>query len=142
MSTSWLPWALGSALFAALTAIFAKLGLQQVDADWATAVRTAMVLALLMGFLTLTGRWAPPKQVPVATWAWLFASAAATAASWLCYYRALQRGPAGAVNAVDKASVVLVALLAVFVLHERPGAREWLGFALVGTGVVLIALKR
>jgi len=140
--SGWLPWALLSALFAAFTALFAKLGLQHVDSDFATMARTAMVLVLLVGFVALTGRWQPPRALSMSTWGWLAASALATAASWVCYYRALKLGPASVINAVDKLSVVIVALLAVALLHERPGAREWLGIALVGAGVVLIALKR
>jgi len=138
----WVAWALLSAVFAAATALCAKLGLQQVDADFATLARTAMVLVLLAALVAATGRWQPPRGLSLSTWGWLLASAMGTAGSWVCYFRALKLGPAGPVNAVDKLSVVLVAIAAAALLHERPGAREWLGIALVGAGVVTIAWRR
>ena len=138
----WLPWALLSAVFAALTAIFAKLGLQQVDSDLATLLRTAMVLVLLAGFVLLVGKWQNPRSLAPTTWAWLLASAVATAASWICYFRALKLGDASPVNAVDKLSLVLVAVFAFVFLHERLKGLDWLGVGLVSAGVLLLALKR
>lgn len=138
----WLFWALLSALFAALTAVFAKAGLQQVDADFATLVRTAFVLVLLTGFVFAMGKWQRPASLSAATWGWLLASAMATGASWVCYFRALKLGEASKVNAVDKLSLVLVAVFALVFLHERLNSREWLGVGLVSAGVLLLALKR
>jgi transporter family protein len=138
----WLPWALLSAVFAALTAVFAKAGLQQVDSDLATLLRTAMVLVLLVGFVLMAGKWQNPMSLTPTTWAWLMASALATAASWVCYFRALKIGDASPVNAVDKLSLVLVAVFAFVFLHERLNSREWVGVGLVSAGVLLLALKR
>lgn len=138
----WLPWALLSAAFAALTAIFAKLGLQQVDADFAMLLRTVAIVAVLGAFVAATGKWSNPLALPGKTLLWLLLSALATGASWLCYFRALQRGPAAQVAPVDKLSVVLVAVFAVAFLHERLAWREWLGVAMIGGGVLLMAIKR
>ena len=138
----WLPWALLSAAFAALTAIFAKLGLQQVDADLAMLLRTIAIVAVLGLFVAATGKWSNPLALPGRTLLWLLLSALATGASWLCYFRALHRGPASQVAPVDKLSVVLVAVFAFAFLHERLAWREWLGVAMIGGGVLLMALKR
>ncbi|MGE8213578.1 MAG: EamA family transporter [Stenotrophomonas sp.] len=138
----WLPWALLSAAFAALTAIFAKLGLQNIDSDMAMLVRTIIISIVLAMFVAATGKWANPLQIPGTTLGWLLLSALATGASWLCYFRALQTGPASQVAPVDKLSVVLVAVFAAFFLHERLAWREWLGVAMIGGGVLLMALKR
>ncbi|KQO02214.1 MULTISPECIES: EamA family transporter [Stenotrophomonas] len=138
----WLPWALLSAAFAALTAIFAKLGLQQVDSDLAMLLRTVAIVAVLGLFVAATGKWSNPLALPGKTLLWLLLSALATGASWLCYFRALQRGPASQVAPVDKLSVVLVAVFAFAFLHERLAWREWLGVAMIGGGVLLMALKR
>ncbi|WP_313231541.1 EamA family transporter [Stenotrophomonas acidaminiphila] len=138
----WLPWALLSAAFAALTAIFARLGLQQVDADLAMLLRTIAIVAVLSLFVAATGKWSSPLALPGRTLLWLLLSALATGASWLCYFRALQRGPASQVAPVDKLSVVLVAVFAFAFLHERLAWREWLGVAMIGGGVLLMALKR
>lgn len=138
----WLPWALLSAVFAALTAIFAKLGLQGIDSDMATLLRTALITVLLALFVTATGKWSNPAQLPGNTVAWLALSALATGASWVCYFRALQHGPASQVAPVDKLSVVLVTLFAVAFLHERLAWREWLGVLMIAGGVLLMTIKR
>lgn len=138
----WLPWALLSAVFAALTAIFAKLGLQNIDSDMAMLLRTVIISVALTMFVAATGKWSNPMQLPGTTVGWLVLSALATGASWLCYFRALQRGPASQVAPVDKLSVVLVSIFAVAFLHERLAWREWLGVAMIGGGVLLMALKR
>ena len=138
----WLPWALLSAVFAALTAIFAKLGLQNIDSDMAMLLRTVIISVVLAMFVAATGKWSNPMQLPGTTVGWLVLSALATGASWLCYFRALQRGPASQVAPVDKLSVVLVSIFAVAFLHERLAWREWLGVAMIGGGVLLMALKR
>lgn len=141
-SSQWLFWALLSAVFAALTAIFAKAGLQNIDSDFATLVRTGMILLVLAAFVLGMGKWQPPSSVAASTWGWLLASALATGASWVCYFRALQASDASKVAAVDKGSLVLVALFALVFLHERLNSREWLGVGLVSAGIVLMALKR
>lgn len=138
----WLPWALLSAVFAALTAVFAKLGLQSIDSDMAMLIRTAIITVVLVLFVAATGKWSNPTRLPITTLKWLALSALATGASWACYFRALQRGPASQVAPVDKLSVVLVSLFAVAFLHERLAWREWLGVAMIGGGVLLMALKR
>src|SRR3954465_12381326 len=140
-SSQWLVGAALSAVFAALTAIFAKLGLAGVDSDFATLLRTFVIVALLALFVAATGKWRNPAALPLSTLGFLCASALATGASWVCYFRALKAGPASNVAAVDKLSVLLVAVFAFVFLGERLGLREWSGVALVGSGVVVIAFK-
>lgn len=144
MSTShlWLHWALLSAVFASLTAIFAKVGLQGVDSDFATLVRTFIILIAIIWFVFLTGKWSSPFDLSGKSWLFLTLSGLATGASWLCYFRALQMGDAAKVAPVDKLSVVLVALFAVIFLGERPLLKDWLGILLVGAGVVFLALRK
>ncbi len=141
-SLGWFQWALLSAVFAAMTAIFAKLGLQGVDSDLATLIRTAIILVILGLFVAFTGKWSNPATLSAHTWLFLSLSALATGASWVSYFRALQIGEASKVAPIDKLSVVLVAVFAVVFLGERPGPREWLGIALVAGGVVVLGLKR
>ena len=141
-TTTWFGWALLSAVFAGLTAIFAKIGLEGVDSDLATLVRTAVILVLLAAFVNATGKWQNPASLPPRTLLFLGLSGLATGASWVCYLRALQAGDASKVAPVDKLSVVLVALFAVVFLHERPSSRDWLGIAMVAAGVLVLALKR
>src|SRR5215467_8326496 len=105
----WLYWALFSAAFASLTAIFAKVGLQGVDSDFATLIRTAIILAAIIWFVYFTGKWSSPLTLSGKTWTFLTLSGLATGASWVCYFRALQIGDAAKVAPVDKLSVVLVA---------------------------------
>jgi transporter family protein len=138
----WFYWALWSAIFAALTAIFAKLGLEGVDSDLATLVRTAVIIAVLAGFVYATGKWSNPLALSRHTWLFLVLSGLATGASWVCYFRALKIGDASKVAPVDKLSLVLVAVFAVVFLGERPSVREWLGILLVGAGVLVLGLKR
>ena len=141
-STNWFFWALLSATFAALTAIFAKVGIQGVDSDLATLIRTAVVIVVLSGFVWFAGKWSNPFALSAKTWLFLTLSALATGASWVCYFRALQAGEASKVAPVDKLSVVLVAIFAFAFLGERPSTREWSGILLVGAGIVVLALKR
>jgi transporter family protein len=140
-ATNWFVWAALSAAFAALTAIFAKIGLEGIDSDLATLVRTAVILVVLAAFVVATGKWDNPLALPSKSWLFLVLSGLATGASWVCYFRALKVGDASKVAPVDKLSVVLVALLAFALLGERPTPREWLGIAAVGIGVVVLALK-
>lgn len=141
-TASWFVWAALSALFAALTAVFAKIGLEGVDSDFATLVRTVLILCVLAAFVVLAGKWRDPFELPPRTWLFLGLSALATGASWVCYFRALQAGDAASVSAVDKSSVILVAIFAAAFLGERLSLREWAGVALVAAGVVLLALKK
>jgi transporter family protein len=137
----WLIWALLSAVFAALTAILAKLGVQGVDPDLATLVRTAVVIVALAGFVFVAGKWRNPAELSGRTLLFLVLSGLATGASWLCYFRALKFGEASKVAPVDKFSVVLVAIFAYLFLAERLSTRDWWGICLVAAGVVLLAVK-
>jgi transporter family protein len=139
---AWFAWALLSACFAALTAIFAKIGLEGIDSDLATLVRTLVILLALTGFVLYAGKWRNPLALPPRTLWFLVLSGLATGASWLCYFRALKLGNASQVAPVDKLSVLLVALFAVLFLGERPSVREWIGIGLIGAGVLLFGLKR
>jgi transporter family protein len=124
---AWFYWALFSAVFASLTAIFAKIGLEGVDSDFATLIRTVIILFAIMWFVYYTGKWSDPFALHRKTWVFLTLSGLATGASWLCYFRALQIGEAAKVAPVDKLSVVLVAIFAVLFLGERPPMKDWLG---------------
>lgn len=104
----WFFWALLSAVFAALTAIFAKIGLEGVDSDLATLVRTAIIIGVLAGFVYFTGKWSNPFLLSSRTWLFLVLSGLATGASWVCYFRALKIGDASKVAPVDKFSLLLV----------------------------------
>jgi len=139
---AWLYWALMSAGFAALTAIFAKIGIQNVDSDLATLIRTAIIIVVLAAFVAYAGKWSNPFTLPARTWLFLLLSGLATGASWVCYFRALKIGQASQVAPVDKFSLVLVAVFAVVFLGERPSLREWAGIGLVAAGVLLLAFKR
>jgi transporter family protein len=139
---SWFIWALLSACFAALTAIFAKIGLEGIDSDFATLVRTVAILLVLAAFVAYAGKWSNPLDLRPKTVLFLVLSGLATGASWVCYFRALKIGEASKVAPIDKLSVVLVAIFAVIFLGERPAARDWLGIVLVGAGVVVLGLKR
>ena len=140
-SYAWLPWALLSAAFAALTAIFGKVGVANINADLATLIRTVVILGTLTAIVTASGQWQSPTTIAPRTWAFLVLSGLATGASWLCYFRALKLGEAGRVAPIDKLSVVLVALFGVVFLGERLSGLNWLGVALIATGALLVALK-
>ncbi len=138
---SWQTWALLSASFAALTAVLAKVGVERIDPDVATFIRTLVVVAALAAFLGATGQWQRPEAISARTWAYLALSGMATGASWVCYFRALKLGDAARVAPVDKLSVVLVAVFAVAFLGERLSASNWLGVASIGLGAMLVALR-
>ncbi len=140
--STWFHWALLSAVFAALTAIFAKIGLEGVDSDVATLIRTAVILVVLAGFVYCTGEWSSPLSLAPKTWLFLVLSGFATGASWVCYFRALKLGDASKVAPIDKLSLLLVAVFAVLFLHERPSVREWTGIIMVGVGVLVLGFKR
>ena len=139
---NWFIWALGSAVFAALTAIFAKVGVAGVDSDLATLIRTVVILVVLSAFVYATGKWTDPTTLSPKTLTFLTLSGLATGASWVCYFRALKVGDASKVAPVDKLSLLLVAIFAVIFLGERPSLREWGGIALVGAGVLVLGFKR
>ncbi|WP_029558337.1 EamA family transporter [Xanthobacter sp. 91] len=137
---NWVFWAVLSAAFAALTAIFAKVGVAGVDSDFATLIRTVVILALVAAIAGMRGSWQPVASVSGRTWLFLLLSGLATGASWLCYFRALKMGDAARVAPVDKLSVVLVAVFGVIFLGEKLSAVAALGVALIAAGAVLVAL--
>ena len=141
MSASWQIWAVLSALFAALTAIFAKVGVEGINSDLATLIRTVIVLITLSLILLASGQLTNPGPISLKSWIFLILSALCTGASWLCYFRALKLGPATLVAPIDKLSVVLVAVFGVIFLGERPSPYGWVGIALIAAGAVLIAAK-
>jgi len=138
---SWLFWALLSAVFAALMSIFAKLGLQRTDPDVAQFLRTTIVLVVIAALVVPSGKLTEIAQWNARTCILLALSGLATAASWLCYFRALEVGSAARVAAVDKLSVAIVAVAAVVFLGERLGFLNWTGVALVTIGLVMISLR-
>jgi bacterial/archaeal transporter family protein len=140
--SNWFIWAVMSAVFAALTAIFAKIGLEGVDSDLATLIRTAVIGVILSAFVLYMGKWSNPLRLSPRTWLFLVLSGLATGASWVCYFRALKVGDASKVAPVDKLSVLLVAIFAVIFLGERPSSRDWLGIVLVGAGVLVLSFRR
>lgn len=136
---SWQVWAILSAVFAALTAIFAKIGVENINSDLATFIRTVVVLLSFLVLLLATGQFSQSGPISGRTWTFLILSGLGTGASWLCYFRALKLGPASLVAPVDKLSVVLVAIFGVLALGERPSPAGWLGIAMIGAGAALIA---
>jgi transporter family protein len=138
---SWQLWAVLSAAFAAMTAIFAKVGVENIGSDFATFVRTLVIVVVLAAMLTATDQWQSPGTVSGRTYLFLVLSGLATGASWLCYFRALKLGDAARVAPIDKLSVVLVAIFGVIFLGERLAGINWLGVALIAAGAVLVAYK-
>jgi transporter family protein len=138
---AWPFWALLSAMFAALTAIFGKIGVESVNSDFATLIRTIVIMGVIALIVAATGAWQPLESVPRRTYLFLVLSALATGASWLCYYRALKLGPASGVAPIDKMSVLLVALFAAAFLGERLEPRNWLGIAMIAAGAILVASR-
>lgn len=141
LTSSWQFWAVLSAVFAALTAIFAKVGVSAVNPDYATLVRTVVILLVLAAIVLTTGQWQPPAAISGKTWLFLVLSGLATGASWLCYFRALKLGDAARVAPLDKLSVVLVAVFAAAFLGERLSLANWLGVLLIAAGAVLVAYR-
>ena len=140
-SNSWQFWAVMSAFFAALTAILAKVGVENVGSDFATFYRTIVVMLALGLLLLATGQFEIPKDASGRTYLFLTLSGLATGASWLCYFRALKIGNASQVAPIDKLSVVLVALIGAVFLGEKLTGTNWAGVAMIGLGAVLVALK-
>jgi transporter family protein len=141
LDQTWQLWALLSAAFAALTAIFAKIGVADIGSDFATFLRTVVILFVVAGLLMTTGQWQPLASVSGRTYIFLVLSGMATGASWLCYFRALKLGDAARVAPVDKLSVVLVAIFGAVLLGERLSAANWLGVAMIASGAVLVAYQ-
>lgn len=137
----WLTWALLSAVFAALTAIFAKVGIANINSDLATFIRTIVIAAVLGAILFARGLLPPLSSIAPRSYVFLMLSGLATGASWLCYFRALQLGDAARVAPIDKLSVVLVAIFGVAFLSEQLSARNWLGIAMITIGVILVAWR-
>jgi bacterial/archaeal transporter family protein len=134
----WQAWAVLSAIFAALTAIFAKVGVENVNSDFATFIRTFVIIGCLAAFLAATGQFQSLGTISTKTYVFLVLSGFATGASWVCYFRALKLGNAARVAPIDKLSVVLVAVFAVAFLGERPSAPNWAGIVLIAMGAVLV----
>lgn len=137
---SWLLFAFGSALFAGLTALFGKIGVSNINSNFATFIRVCIILILTTLILFSTHQWQRPQAVTAKTWIFLILSGITTALSWLCYYRALQLGPVAKVASVDKLSVAIVILLGIFILGEKMSWPAVVGGALVVLGTVLIAM--
>ena len=138
---SWPFWALLSASFAALTAIFAKISVENINSDLATLLRTAVIATFLAAIVAVTRQYQPLASISARTYAFLTMSGLATGASWLCYFRALKLGDAARVAPVDKLSIVLVAVFGVAFLGERLTPANWLGIVLIGCGALLVVYK-
>jgi transporter family protein len=139
--SQWQVWAALSAVFAALTAVFGKIGVENIDSNFATLIRTVLILAVTATIVAGFKSWQPLRDISGRTYVFLALSALATGASWLCYYKALQLGPAAGVATIDKSSVVLVAFIAAAFLGENLPATGWLGVLLMTAGAVLVGLK-
>lgn len=136
----WLFFAVGSAVFAALTSILAKVGIEGVNSNLATAVRTFVVLLMAWGMVFLTGAQGGVSSIGRKSWLFLVLSGLATGASWLCYYKALQLGEASKVVPVDKMSTVLTLILAFVFLHERFSVKSLIGAMLLAAGTLVMVL--
>jgi len=138
--SNWVLFALGSAFFAALTAVFGKLGVSGLNSNVATFIRTIVILAVIAGIVTLRGEWQNPAAISVRSWVFLVLSALATGLSWLCYYRALQLGPVSKVAPLDKLSVALAIVLGVVFLGEALTWQVAVGGALIVAGSLVMVL--
>ena len=136
----WFWFALGSAVFAALTSILAKIGIEGVNSTLATAIRTVVVVILAWGMVFLTNTQGGIRSISQKSWIFLILSGLATGLSWLCYYKALQMGQASRVVPIDKLSVIITLVLAFLFLHEEFTAKSLIGCALIGAGTLLMAL--
>jgi transporter family protein len=137
----WVAWALLSAFFAALTAIFAKVGVANINSDLATFIRTIVIAVVLCAILLARGLFQPLDTISPRTYLFLALSGLATGASWLCYFRALQIGEAALVAPIDKLSVVLVAVFGVIFLREQLTSVNWIGIAMIASGAILVAWR-
>jgi len=141
MLSSWQFWALLSAVFAALTALFAKVGVEAIPPDLATFIRALIIAGVLALILAASGQFQSPGSISGRTYLFLLLSGLATGASWLCYFRALKLGDAARVAPVDKLSIVLVAVFASLFLGEKLSAVNWLGVVLCTVGIILVAVR-
>jgi len=139
---SWQTWAGLSAVFAAMTAVFAKVGVQDINSNYATFIRTVVVILFLAVILAARHEFKPPSSISTRTLLFLALSGLATGASWLCYFHALKLGPVSQVAPIDKLSLLLVAVLGVLVLGEKLSARGWSGVILMAAGAILVGLKK
>jgi transporter family protein len=140
--SSWVFWAMLSALFAAMTAIFGKIGIVGINSDFATLIRTVVVLLSLALIVYATEQYQALGTISARSYVFLVLSGLATGASWVCYYRTLQLGQASLVAPVDKLSVVLVSILGVTLLGEKLDVRQWIGISLITVGVVMLTWRR
>ena len=136
----WLLFAILSSVFAALTTIFAKVGIDGVDSSLATAIRTGVVLVMSWGMVFITNAQSGISEISRKSWIFLILSGLATGASWLCYYKALQSGDASKVVPIDKMSVVITLVLAFVFLHEEFNVKSLVGCVLIGAGTLLMVL--
>lgn len=136
----WIILALGSSVFAALTSILAKIGIDGVNSNLATAIRTFVVLIMSWGMVILTNAQTGISEISRRSWIFLILSGLATGASWLCYYKALQLGDASKVVPIDKLSVIITIVLAAIILHEQFTARSILGCLLIAAGTLLMVI--
>ena len=136
----WFLFALGSSIFAALTSILAKIGIEGVNSNLATAIRTCVVLLMSWGMVFVTNTQGGIVEISRRSWVFLILSGIATGASWLCYYKALQIGEASKVVPIDKLSVVITMILAAVILHEQFTPKSILGCVLIGAGTLLMVL--
>ena len=132
----WLPFAIGSSVFAALTSILAKIGIEGVNSNLATAIRTMVVVVTAWGMVFLTGSQSGLSEISRKSWVFLVLSGLATGASWLCYYRALQDGLASVVVPIDKLSILVTILFSYLVFHEKLGKKEAGGLVLIVAGTL------
>lgn len=136
----WFIFALGSAIFAALTSILAKIGIEGVNSNLATAIRTVVVVVMAWGMVFLTHAQGGLSSINKKSWTFLILSGLATGASWLCYYKALQIGKASKVVPVDKLSVVITLILAFVFLHEEFTMKSLVGCVLIGIGTLIMVI--
>lgn len=141
MLNNWLFWAVLSAIFAACTAIFAKVGVENINSDFATFLRTLVVIVVLAAILFGTKQFQSLGSISGRTYLFLILSGLGTGASWLCYFRALKMGEAAKVAPIDKLSVVLVAIFGVLFLGEKLSLPNWAGIVLIAAGAILVSLK-
>ncbi len=141
ITQSWQFFAFLSAIFAALTAIFGKIGVENVNSNLATFIRTVIILLVAATFVTAQSAWRGIGELSTRTLVFLTLSGIATGLSWLCYYRALQLGPASRVAPIDKLSVVFVAVLALVFLGESGNWKSWLGIAMIAAGSIIVSVS-
>ena len=137
----WLLWAALAAVFAAATAILAKIGVREIDPDVATLVRTCVILGVLVIMVAVTGQFRVLRSTPARAYGFLLLSGLATGASWVCYFRALRVGDAARVAPIDKLSVVLIAVFGVLFLGEKLSQLNWLGIVLIALGAWLVSVR-